>query len=230
MSESKPETRKVSGFLFLSGRFCTFGIGLICKPNQNTSMEYLFPNMELPFAEYVYFDHMFQGAEIEHLLKQWSKQEAIDAEMSSGSSEPEGQFRKSEVQFLDNSEANRWIYDKLTMVVQQGNMQNYGFDLQGFREKLQLTQYSVGDHFEWHMDFGPREISHRKLSITVQLSHSDDYEGGDLLFRSNNKEVPAPRTQGTVVVFPSFVQHRVTPITKGVRRSIVGWASGHPYR
>lgn len=193
-------------------------------------MEYIFPNMELPFSEYVYFDHMFQTAEIQHLMKQWSEQEADDAVMSSGSDNEKGQLRKSTVQFLDNDTTNRWVYDKLAMVVQQANMQSYGFDLQGFKEQLQLTRYSTGDHFQWHMDFGPREISHRKLSITVQLSDPADYEGGDLLFRANDKEIPAPRTQGTVVVFPSFVQHRVTPITKGVRRSIVGWAAGHPYR
>jgi len=193
-------------------------------------MEYAFPNMELPFAEYIYFEQMFQPQEIEHLLKQWSSEDTQDAVMSSGSDNDEGQLRKSTVQFLDNNDLNRWVYDKLAMVVQQGNMQSYGFDLAGFKEKLQLTQYAEGDHFQWHMDFGANEISHRKLSITVQLSKPDAYEGGDLLFRANDKEIPAPRTQGTVVVFPSFVQHRVTPITKGLRRSIVGWAAGHPYR
>ena len=186
--------------------------------------------MELPFAEYIYFEQMFQPQEIEHLLKQWSSEDTQDAVMSSGSDNDEGQLRKSTVQFLDNNDLNRWVYDKLAMVVQQGNMQSYGFDLAGFKEKLQLTQYAEGDHFQWHMDFGANEISHRKLSITVQLSKPDAYEGGDLLFRANDKEIPAPRTQGTVVVFPSFVQHRVTPITKGLRRSIVGWAAGHPYR
>ncbi|MDB2656544.1 2OG-Fe(II) oxygenase [Crocinitomicaceae bacterium] len=80
------------------------------------------------------------------------------------------------------------------------------------------------------MDFGAAEISARKLSVTVQLSDPDEYEGGDLEFMINHKTVKAPRKKGTIVVFPSFIMHRVTPITKGTRQSIVGWVSGPPYR
>ncbi|MGB0178111.1 MAG: 2OG-Fe(II) oxygenase, partial [Owenweeksia sp.] len=83
---------------------------------------------------------------------------------------------------------------------------------------------------DWHMDFGAGEISHRKLSMTVQLSDPADYEGGDLEFMINQKVVTAPRTRGTVIVFPSFILHRVTPVTKGVRHSVVGWVSGTPFR
>ena len=66
--------------------------------------------------------------------------------------------------------------------------------------------------------------------MTIQLSDADAYEGGDLQFMINNKIVNAPREKGTIIIFPSFVMHRVTPITKGTRQSIVGWVSGPPYR
>ena len=178
----------------------------------------------------MYFEKFFMPHEIERILKLWSDEEVEEAVMSSGSNNQENQLRKSSVQFISNTKETQWIYDKLAMVVQQCNMQTYGFDLLGFQEKLQLAQYGPEDHFHWHMDFGPREISHRKLSITVQLTPENNYEGGDLLFRMNEREMAAPRSQGTVVVFPSFVQHRVTPITSGERHSIVGWASGKPYR
>jgi len=74
------------------------------------------------------------------------------------------------------------------------------------------------------------EISHRKLSVTVQLSDEDSYEGGDLQFMINNRIENAPRKKGTVIVFPSFILHRVTEVTKGKRNSIVGWLSGPPFR
>jgi PKHD-type hydroxylase len=80
------------------------------------------------------------------------------------------------------------------------------------------------------MDFGAGEISHRKLSLTVQLSDPAHYEGGVLQFMLNQKIVDAPKERGTVIVFPSFMMHRVTPVERGVRRSLVGWVSGHPYR
>lgn len=194
------------------------------------NMEYTFPSLEMPFAEYIYFEKIFFPHEIEKIVALWYMDESQQAVMSSGYQDDTENMRRSTVQFLKNSEENRWIYDKLAMIVQQCNMQYFGFDLSGFKEQLQLTHYGPDDHFHWHMDFGPHEISHRKLSITVQLSDPDSYEGGDLLFRANDREEPAPRSAGTVVVFPSFVQHRVTPITSGERRSIVGWAAGRPYR
>jgi len=64
----------------------------------------------------------------------------------------------------------------------------------------------------------------------MQLSDPDEYEGGDLQFMFNQKIVSAPREKGTIIVFPSFMMHRVTPITKGVRKSIAGWVAGPPYR
>ena len=91
-------------------------------------------------------------------------------------------------------------------------------------------RYGSEDHFDWHLDFGPGAISERKLSITVQLSDEDAYEGGDLEFMVNKEYVKAPREQGTVIVFPSFIMHRVTPVTKGTRESIVGWIAGPPFR
>ena len=197
-------------------------------------MEYSFPDYQLEqFAEYVYFETMFMPQEIEHILGQWKEEKSGSAVMSSGSSGYSDKLRSSSVQFLrtkEDDKDNKWLYDKLGTIIAQANATNYGYYLRGFSEQLQLTKYGVGDHFNWHMDFGPKEISHRKLSITVQLSPPDSYEGGDLLFRVNDREVAAPKSLGTVVVFPSFIQHKVSPITQGVRRSIVGWASGPPYQ
>ncbi|MFT7073376.1 MAG: PKHD-type hydroxylase [Patiriisocius sp.] len=66
--------------------------------------------------------------------------------------------------------------------------------------------------------------------MTIQLSDPNDYEGGDLRFMINKEIVNAPKEKGTIIIFPSFIMHRVTPITKGTRQSIVGWVSGPPYR
>lgn len=99
-----------------------------------------------------------------------------------------------------------------------------------FHEELQLAKYSDRGFFDWHLDFGAGEISARKLSMTIQLSDPNDYEGGDLRFMINKEIVNAPKEKGTIIIFPSFIMHRVTPITKGTRQSIVGWVSGPPYR
>ena len=65
----------------------------------------------------------------------------------------------------------------------------------------------------------------------MQLSDPADYDGGELELKNSTRTLVAPRAQGTLIVFPSFLLHRVAPVTRGTRRSLVGWASGtHPYR
>ena len=181
------------------------------------------------FAEYVFYEKLLLPHEIDSIKNLWKKEETIKATIS-GNEKYNDKLRQSSVMFIENMKENDWIYRKLAELAIHCNNERYWFDLLGFHQELQLTRYANGDFFDWHLDFGAGEISHRKLSITVQLSDPDEYEGGDLQFMINNKIVDAPRGKGTVVIFPSFIMHRVAPITAGVRQSIVGWVSGPPYR
>jgi PKHD-type hydroxylase len=79
------------------------------------------------------------------------------------------------------------------------------------------------------MDCGEGVQNQRKISVTVQLSHPDEYVGGDLQFNLG-QQMTAPRIQGAAVIFPSFYLHRVTPVVKGTRKSFVLWVGGEPYR
>lgn len=181
------------------------------------------------FAEFIYYEGLFLPHEIENILNFWEEDKIIKATLS-GEDKYNDTLRKSGVMFIDHVPENNWIYDKLANLAMHCNNERYWFDLLGFHQELQLTRYSEGDFFDWHLDFGAGEISARKLSMTIQLSDEDAYEGGDLQFMINNKVENAPRKKGTIVIFPSFIMHRVTPITKGTRQSIVGWVSGPPYR
>ena len=73
-------------------------------------------------------------------------------------------------------------------------------------------------------------MSHRKLSIIVQLSDEDEYEGGDINLKIGSRDLDLPKKKGGVIVFPSFILHRVLPVTKGSRKSLVSWISGPNYR
>ncbi|WP_431166157.1 2OG-Fe(II) oxygenase [Tenacibaculum halocynthiae] len=181
------------------------------------------------FAEFVYYQGLFLPHEIEKIISFWSDESTIKATIS-GDDKYNDDLRKSSVMFIDNIPENDWIYSKLASLAINTNNERYWFDLLGFHQELQLTRYSEGDFFDWHLDFGAGEISARKLSMTIQLSDPNDYEGGDLQFMINKEIVTAPREKGTIVIFPSFIMHRVTPITKGTRQSIVGWVSGPPFR
>ena len=84
-----------------------------------------------------------------------------------------------------------------------------------------------GGHLDWHMDIGRGAVNRRKLATTVQLSHPDEYEGGNVqLLNDGGKKYIAPRQRGTIVLFDSRTPHRVLKVTKGTRRSIVGWVVG----
>ncbi|XOV66936.1 MAG: 2OG-Fe(II) oxygenase [Fluviicola sp.] len=186
--------------------------------------------LKMNFAEFVYYNGMFLPHEVDKIKSLWDDEKTIKATLGGSDEKYNDELRQSSVMFLDDNQEMQWIYEKLKMITIAANNERYWFDLLGFHQELQLTRYSQGDFFDWHLDFGAAEISARKLSVTVQLSDPDEYAGGDLEFMINQKTVKAPREKGTVVVFPSFIMHRVTPITKGTRQSIVGWVSGPPYR
>ena len=181
------------------------------------------------FSEFTYYQGLFLPHEIDRIIGFWDDAMTIPATLS-GDSLYNDELRKSSVMFIENSQEHKWIYDKLAGIAMKTNNERYWFDLLGFHQELQLTRYGSGDFFDWHLDFGSGEISARKLSMTIQLSDPAEYEGGDLQFMINGKIVNAPRDKGTIVIFPSFIMHRVAKITSGVRQSIVGWVSGPPYR
>lgn len=181
------------------------------------------------YVDYIYYRGLFLPHELNRILNFWVEDKTIKATLS-GKDQYNEELRKSSVMFIENTPKNDWIYNKLASLAINCNNERYWFDLLGFYQELQLTRYSKGDFFDWHLDFGAGEISARKLSITIQLSDADAYEGGDLQFMINNKIENAPREKGTIIIFPSFIMHRVTPVTKGIRQSIVGWVSGPPYK
>lgn len=182
------------------------------------------------FADYTWFSNFFTAEEVEQIRALWSDELARTAEVNNaGKEETRDELRKSQIMFIKPG-AGDWIYDRLAQACIQVNANRYKFEILGFQTELQLANYSNSGFFEWHMDFGAGDISNRKLSISVQLSDSNEYEGGDLQFMINQNIVNAPREKGTAIIFPSFALHRVTPVTKGSRKSIVGWIAGPPYK
>lgn len=143
--------------------------------------------------------------------------------------------RESTIKWIPQNDDWRWLYEKLSNYAVAANKELWNFDLQTIPEKIQYTEYyAPSGHYDWHADIGPGILSKRKISITVQLSEADDYEGGNLeLFRGGSMDGPflsCERKAGCVVLFPSYMMHRVTPVTKGTRKSFVLWLGGGHYR
>ncbi len=125
----------------------------------------------------------------------------------------------------------RWFYERMQGAVQSLNAGSYKYDLRGFSENFQYTVYRdfEGGHYDWHVDHGPLPVQ-RKLSVSLQLSAADSYQGCDLQFVAGVRTETAPRGRGTIIAFPSYVLHRVTPITSGVRKAVVAWTTGPNFR
>jgi PKHD-type hydroxylase len=100
------------------------------------------------------------------------------------------------------------------------------------QEATQLGRYKSDNkgYYDWHEDsFTPKDGVQRKLSISILLSDPSEFEGGELQFKGIEDRKILTK-QGSIVVFPSFIEHRVTPVTKGVRYSAVTWANGPSFR
>lgn len=188
---------------------------------------YGFHPRELPnYSSWAYFNEVFSPEECKKITDLMPASELRDATVSTKGAVDE-KTRKTKVKWIGPDPEHNWIFDRLAQLTVSCNDARWGFDLSGFFEQIQLTHYNEGDFYNWHMDHGDHQFSKRKLSLVVQLTDPKEYEGGELEFFSNGE---AMRDQGTLVLFPSYLYHRVKPVTKGTRKSLVAWVSGQPYR
>ena len=155
--------------------------------------------------------------------------------------------RNSDVTWMDDT----WVYKEIQPYIHTAN-KNAGWNFQWDRsETCQFTKYKHGQYYDWHCDSWdepyntPNTENHgkiRKLSVTCQLTDGSEYEGGELEFDFRNYE-PHMRDEskhlrkakeilpkGSIIVFPSFVWHRVKPVTEGTRYSLVLWNIGYPFK
>ena len=122
------------------------------------------------------------------------------------------------------------MYDDLIYLIQKINRNHFGFSNIQITEKAQVSEYSKGQFYHWHTDNTidmDREPPVRKLSMTLLLNDPSKFEGGNLEIAGKKM---SPMKQGHAAIFASFLQHRVTPVTKGVRKSLVVWFSGEPFK
>ena len=141
-------------------------------------------------------------------------------------SESASEYRKSEIAWLGENPETYWIYEKIADYAKTANKEMWNFDIWDYYDGLQYTTYfDDGGHYDWHADLGPG-ISNRKLSVVLQLSDPSEYEGGDLQMNPGGNILTVEKGVGTICFFPSFLLHRVIPVTSGVRKSLVTWLCG----
>ncbi len=142
-------------------------------------------------------------------------------------------LRNAELVWMDDVGNLSWVMTRLIELVSHSNKHQFNFDVREFAESPQIASYDAakGGHFAWHSDIGHGlAAGKRKLTLVLQLSDPDTYDGGDLEIRPSAHIQLANRAQGSVSVFPSFELHQVTPIKRGIRHSLTVWAHGPPFR
>jgi len=139
--------------------------------------------------------------------------------------------RISRTAWIARNAETDWFYVRMERIARTLNDQLWQFSISGFSELFQYTIYNGQEqaYFDWHVDQGFVEVP-RKLSFSLQLSHGSQYEGYDLQFHAGRLVETAPRERGVVIAFPSYVLHRVTPITSGTRKSVVIWITGPKFK
>lgn len=140
--------------------------------------------------------------------------------------------RRSNISWIRPAVNTDFIFQRLVHAIQKINKDFYNYDLTEM-EDIQFSEYdaSYQGMYRNHTDDGFEEFR-RKLSFSLQLSDTDDYEGGDLLIYRFKLDNPfeVKREKGLLVVFPSWSIHEVTPVTKGTRYTLVGWCHGPQFK
>lgn len=145
-----------------------------------------------------------------------------------GLSRPVEGYRSGTTKLIGLSDNTEWLYARMGEILVAVN-DWYQFDIRGFVDSLLYCTYPEQGQFDWHVDCGEGATSTRKITLSLQLSDGADYDGGALEFAGQG-EIPEARRIGTAVAFPAFVHHRVSGVTRGVRRSLVAWAHGPAFR
>jgi len=180
---------------------------------------------------YYYYPKVYGDEEIEKIL---SISKNYKLEEGNVSGDIDRNYRKSKITWLPLNNETRFIYEKVVSLMENANKEMWNFNITNLVDSIQIAEYNDEHednnygHYDWHIDFG-HSSSTRKISLSIQLTDETSYEGGDLEFMINRSILKCPREKGTAILFPSYITHRVTDVTKGTRNSLVFWFHGPPF-
>jgi PKHD-type hydroxylase len=174
---------------------------------------------------------LFSHEEVDQIVEYCKKTDTFQGGLQNGT---DFNYRKSGISMHNKNDENRWIFEKINHAIESANRDFFQYNLIGY-EFFQYGTYGVDDFYHYHADaffdntvFDKNTFLCRKLSLSILLSGADEFEGGDFEICLGNPDYPNRYhlEKGDVIFFPSYVLHRVTPVTKGIRQSLVVWVLG----
>jgi len=193
------------------------------------------PKPHLVQEEFAYWEGFLTKEDIDTILAlpQWHDIQEAQVGSDVNNSVTNKNVRTTDIVWWVPCEKTKHIWEKIVTTIADVNNQFFHFDLTGCYEPAQLGLYKAKDkgHYDWHIDAGVKGSAPRKLSMTLLLSDPDDFKGGNLELKTiNDQPITVEQQQGRAFFFPSYTLHRVTPVTKGIRRSLVMWIGGPPFK
>ena len=184
--------------------------------------------------QWLFFDSALQSDWCDEFVSHCTKTyQPTDALIGFDSETQKSKHRETEIRWL-NPSLERELVDILWYYINQANRESFDVDVRYINE-LQFTSYHGKNkgHYGWHhdVDFKNSKPYHRKLSLTIQLTDPKEYKGGEFQFDTDIDTLPIEhKNKGTILIFPSFYRHSVSPVTKGTRHSLVTWVEGPHWR
>jgi PKHD-type hydroxylase len=174
---------------------------------------------------YAFWNNAFSKLECETIINT-----AKNKGLVKGTTKGESDVRDSKISWLNPIDNMDWVFRRVTDITLNLNERFFKFDLFGINEGFQFTNYEApsgkyGKHIDRSMN-----MPVRKLSISIQLTNPEEYEGGELYLYNDDKGTVMDKAQGTLIMFPSYVLHEVMPVTKGERNSLVTWVTGKQFK
>ena len=177
---------------------------------------------------------MFTPLQCKMVIEAGREEPKKDAEVGANENQKEGVLdtntRTSHISWIPFKKMPE-MYRDIEQLMMQTNANHFGFDNMRITELAQYTEYPEGGFYDWHVDNYDNcqhEPPVRKISMTCLLSPENEFEGGDLELVKEGQAIKLK--QGEAAFFASFIRHRVAPVTKGVRRSLVMWFGGTPFK
>ena len=177
---------------------------------------------------------MFTPLQCKMVIEAGREEPRKDAEVGANINQKEGVLdtntRTSHISWIPFKKMPE-MYKQIEQIMVQTNANHFGFDNMQITELAQYTEYPEGGFYDWHVDNYDNcqhEPPVRKISMTCLLSPENEFEGGDLELVKEGQSVKLK--QGQAAFFASYIRHRVAPVTKGVRRSLVMWFGGPPFK
>ena len=183
-------------------------------------------------SEWAIWRDVFSPDECDSILGRSIGLSEIEANQGLNGENPDRSYRRSKIKWM-HEDIYRDVFEKMWNLTNKVNRDFFGFHIDNL-EFMQLGEYHEGDRGEYKRHHDVFWLNgtdkHRKLSVVLQLTDPKKYEGGRLTLNVQNEEPKDYFNQGTVIWFPSFIEHWVTPVTKGVRNSVVCWFEGPDWR